>query len=106
MVLRMKNSNIFGVHWKIRLLGGVTKNQYRGGLPKKGETWTVCQFKGGLARKRGGECFWGVVDTPMHTMVFCVKLMLWSIVAQKYTNILIFYIFECGAECSAEFGAK
>ena len=37
MVLRMKNVNILGVHWKIRLLGGVSKNQYRGGgLPKKG----------------------------------------------------------------------
>ena len=43
MVLRMKNVNILGVHWKIQLLGGgggvgVTKKQYRGGegLPKKG----------------------------------------------------------------------
>ena len=42
--------------------------------------------------------------------VFCVKLILWSIVAQKGTNILIFYIFEYGAEygaeCSAESDAK
>ena len=42
--------------------------------------------------------------------VFCVKLILWSIVAQKSTNILIFYIFvyaaEYGAECSAESCAK
>ena len=42
--------------------------------------------------------------------VSCVKLVLWSIVAQKGTNILIFYIFESGAEsgaeCSAEYGAK
>ena len=38
--------------------------------------------------------------------VFCVKLILWSIVAQKGANILIFYIFEYGAECSAESGAK
>ena len=41
---------------------------------------------------------------------FCVKLVLWSIVAQKGTNILIFYIFEYGAEygaeCSAESVAK
>ena len=36
----------------------------------------------------------------------CVKLVVWSIVAQKGTNILIFYIFEYGAECSAESGAK
>ena len=42
--------------------------------------------------------------------VFCVKLVLRSIVAQKGTNILIFYIFEYGteygAECSGESGAK
>ena len=42
--------------------------------------------------------------------VFCVKLVLWSIVAQKGTNILIFYNFESGAEygaeCSTEFRAK
>ena len=41
---------------------------------------------------------------------FCVKLVLWLIVAQKGTNILIFYIFEYGAgyggECSVESGAK
>ena len=39
--------------------------------------------------------------------VFCVKLTLWLIVAQKGT---IFHIFESGAEygaeCSAESGAK
>ena len=42
--------------------------------------------------------------------VFCVKLVLWSIVVQNATNMLIFYIFEYGAEygaeCSAESGAK
>ena len=42
--------------------------------------------------------------------VFCVKLIFYSIVAKKGTNILIFYIFECGtkygAECSAESGVK
>ena len=39
-----------------------------------------------------------------------VKLIMWSIVARKSSNILIFYIFEYraryGAECSAESGAK
>ena len=42
--------------------------------------------------------------------VFCVKLILWSIVAQKGTIYYFFYIFEYaaeyGAECSAESGAK
>ena len=34
--------------------------------------------------------------------VSCGKIFLWSIVAQKGTNILIFYIFEYGAEYGAE----
>ena len=34
--------------------------------------------------------------------MFCVKLILWSIVAQKGTNILTFYIFESVAESGAE----
>ena len=38
--------------------------------------------------------------------MFCVNLILWSIVAQKGTNILIFYILEYGAENGAESGAK
>ena len=39
-----------------------------------------------------------------------VKLVVWSIVAPKGTNMPIFYIFEYGAEygaeCSAESGVK
>ena len=42
--------------------------------------------------------------------MFRVKLILLSIVAQKGTNILIFYIFELcaenGAECSAKSDGK
>ena len=36
----------------------------------------------------------------------CVRIFLFPVVAQKGTNILIFYIFEYGTECSAESGAK
>ena len=36
----------------------------------------------------------------------CVKLIVWSLVTQEVINILVFYIFEYGAECSAESGAK
>ena len=40
----------------------------------------------------------------------CIKLIVWSNVAQRGTNILIFNIFkygaEYGAECSAESVAK
>ena len=45
--LKMKNFNIFWVHWEMQFLGqgrDFTKNQYRGrGLPKKG----------GLSKKEG-----------------------------------------------------
>ena len=53
------------------------------------------------------KCF---LEIKEECKMFCVKLILWSIVAQKGTNILIFHIFESGAEygaeCSAESGAK
>ena len=73
MVLRMKNVNIFGIHWKIRLLGGdgLEKPIYKGGgLPKKGGgLGQFVDLRGGEAwQERVGWCFWGGVDTPMPTM--------------------------------------
>ena len=73
MVLRMKNVNILGVHWRIRLLGGGSRKTHIEGRIawklKRGGTWTVCQFKGGTWQERGGSVFeGGGVDTPMHTM--------------------------------------
>ena len=60
-MLRMKNFNILGVHWRIWLLGrgGGLKNQYRGGdcLKKGGGAWTVCQFIGRLGKKEGDGVF-------------------------------------------------
>ena len=54
--------------------------------------------------------FFVIFEMEKECKVFCVKLVLWSIVAQKGTNILVFYIFEYGAEygaeCSAESGAE
>ena len=67
MVLRMKNFNIFGVHWKIRLLGGFTKNQYRGGNCLKRGAWTVCRFNGGLGEKEGVVFLMGGL-TPQCTL--------------------------------------
>ena len=60
MALRMKNFNIFRVHWKIRLLGEGSRkiNLEGGGLHKKG-AWTVCWFKGGLGKKEGSGIFEG-----------------------------------------------
>ena len=45
------NFNIFGVHWKIRLLRGggvgVLKNQYIGGIAKKGGLGQFVDLRGG-----------------------------------------------------------
>ena len=46
------------------------KTNIQRGLPKKWVAWTVCQFKGGLVRKRGGVLLRGGVDTAVHTMLF------------------------------------
>ena len=65
----MKNFNIFGVHRKIRVLGGVHKKPiYVGGLPKNGGgrggggLGQFADLRRGLARKSG-------VDIPIHTML-------------------------------------
>ena len=61
MVLRIKNFNIFWVHWKIQLLRGggrFTKNQYRsGGLPEKGGRLRQFVDLRGAWQERGGSVF-------------------------------------------------
>ena len=66
MVLSMKNFNIFGVHWKIRLLGGLEKPIYRGECLKRGSLDSLL-IQGGLGKKEGGVVLRGV-DTPMPTI--------------------------------------
>ena len=86
MVLRMKKFNIFGVHWKIRLLGGFTKNQIEGGrLPQKGD-WTVCRFKRGLGKKQG-VVFLRRVDNLIHTMRMVQNLKRNLFFVSKMTRI-------------------
>ena len=51
----MKNFNIFGVHRKIRLLGGFTKKQYRGG----GRLRQFAHLKGAWQERGGGGVFEG-----------------------------------------------
>ena len=65
MGLRMKNFNIFGVHQTVWLSGGGSQKT-RGGLPKKG-AWTVCRFRGHLAKEKGVVFLRGA-HIPMHTM--------------------------------------
>ena len=66
-MLRMKNFNILGIHWKINVEGGYCL--------KRGD-WTVCWFKRGLGNKEGdgvsgGEG--GGVETPMYTIILGLK---------------------------------
>ena len=70
MALRMKNFNILGVHWNIRLLGGggVHKNRW-GRLPKKGALGQFVDLRWELGKKEEG----GSVDTLMHTIVSSFK---------------------------------
>ena len=41
-------------------------------------------------------------EVKVECRVSCVKLVVWSIVAQKGTDILIFYIFQYDAEYGSE----
>ena len=86
MALRMKNFNILDIHWKIRLLVGCSRktNIEGGGLPNwKRGAWTVCWFKGGLVRKRGGT-FEGGFDNPMYTILYVYEYFL--------NNFFLFFI--------------
>ena len=72
MRLRIKNFIIMGVHSKIRILVGVTKNQYIGGdCLKRGALGQFADIRGGLGEKEGVVLLGGGrgVDTPMHPMV-------------------------------------
>ena len=59
----MNNFSIIGVHRKIRFLGfGFLKNQYIGGVAKKGGAWKFCTFKSGLGERGGGALFSEFLD--------------------------------------------
>ena len=63
----------YGVSLKSQIFKeGLPKKQniVGGGIAKRGGTWTVCRFKGGLIEKEVGIVFEGEgVDTPMHAMM-------------------------------------
>ena len=61
MVLRLKNFNILGVHWKIQLFwGGHKKTTIEGGgLPKKGRGLGQFVNLRGAWQERGGGVFEG-----------------------------------------------
>ena len=59
----MKNYNILGVHWTIRVLGGGDsgKTDKEGELPKSGGLDSF-QIKGGLGKKERGGVFEGGIN--------------------------------------------
>ena len=57
MGLKMRHFSIMEVLWKIRIY-----YFFEGGMGRGGDCW---QF--GLAKERWW-CFWGGIDTPVHTM--------------------------------------
>ena len=73
MVLKMKNINILGIHWKIQLLdGGSWKTNIEGGwLAKEGGLEQFADLRG-VWQGRGGSVFEGRVDTLMQTMAGCI----------------------------------
>ena len=83
MVLKMKNFNILGVHWKVQLLGGFMKNQYRGwDCLKRWGLDSLSIYKGGLSKKEGGGVFEGGWYPNAHyesgakfeeKLIFCFK---------------------------------
>ena len=88
MVLRMKNFNILGVHWKIRLLGvgGSRKTNVEGGLPKKGALVSLPIYGGDLARKRVVVFLQGDLYDNTH-------YEFWSISATLYNKVWIYNQF-------------
>ena len=70
------------------------KNQYRGGDCLKRGAWTVCRFKGSLARKRRW-CFGEGVDTPMHIMGWMYINLEDIKQTQKSCKKFIFNICKC-----------
>ena len=64
-MLKMKNFNILGVHWKIQL--------WKGGGRTTNIEGRDCLKGGGAWQQRGGGVFWVGVDTPIHTMKLFIQ---------------------------------
>ena len=80
MQLRMKNLNIFGVHWAIQLLGqggGSQKARIEGDCLKRGEDCDSLgwQVKGGLGKKEGSGVFEGVLYPNAHYGDFAIYIV-------------------------------
>ena len=68
----MKNFNVFGVQWKIRLLrgeGASQNNNVKGGLLQSRRFGQFVDLRRDFARKMGW-CFWDEFDTSIHTISY------------------------------------
>ena len=103
MVLRMKRFNIFGVHWKIWLLGargsGVMKNQYRGRNCLKRGLRQFADLRGGLARKRRMVFLRGIWYLNAHYDIY-IYIYIYTYI-YTYIYIYIKVIFSCSSILSA-----
>ena len=95
MVLRMKNFNILGIHWKIRLLGGCSqKNNIDGRGHLEMGVWTVYLFKGGVGKKEWGGDFEGRVWYPMHTMLYVYVYFLFLSTKISFSLFHFFFVMK------------
>ena len=71
MVLRMKNFNILGIHWKIRLLGVCSQKANIEGWDRlKGGFGQFLKLRGAIGNKERGEDFEGGGRYAMHTILY------------------------------------
>ena len=80
MVLRIKNCNILGVHWKIQLFGDSSQkiNIESGDSLKKGGLGQFVNLRGALAKKMEW-CFCGVGVIPQCTL-FTICQQSWNLI--------------------------
>ena len=105
MVLRMKNFNIFGVHWKIRLLGrggGLEKTIYREDCLKRG-LGQFFDLRGAWQERGGGVFERETVHTPMPTMIILSHLELSRVDLPKLNSSILMEIVTIPAGQVDEF---
>ena len=76
----MKNLNIIGIHWKIQFLGG--------------GCWTVCIFKGGLAKKRGVFLRQGWYPNTHYVIIHAILIVLYIFFCSQFIGWFSFIYKE------------
>ena len=100
MMLRMKNFNILGIHWKIRLLRGCSqKTNIEGWDSLKiegGGFGQIVDLTGALARKSGVAILTGEVDTQCTLCsMFIYTFFTFFLNFYQQKSVFFFVIFFC-----------